>query len=254
MKKYIIFLLSLLAVFSLIALPTNAEKEKKHVYDNADYLSADEEARLEEVLENASTHGVFYAVYTSIFYIDQYEYDGLIEDLGFSVSDDLALLAVYPPQRSGAAYGYNLAVYGVADRGLDDDEYNAILDHDDVMDNIYAGNLLEGLSAFPSLTQFRIEHDRNKNGVGFLVSFNQILMALGAMLVTFLVFFFSVRSSYRKKNKGGQYPLDKYSTTEITNRSDRYSHRHVSVVTISKSSGGGGSHGGGGGGARGGGR
>ncbi len=259
MKKHIIILFSLLTVLSLTLFPTNAAEEKGHVFDNANYLTEAEEEQLEDLLAKASESGVYYLVYTSTRYIEQDRYDALIKKLGFSVNDDLALFAIYPPQLSGAAYGYNLAVYGVADKRLSYDEYNTILDHKDIMDNIYAGDLLEGLSAFPSLTQYHIEHGKGKDGYrepGFSIGFNQILLTFGAMLVTFLIFFFSVRSSYRKKNKGGQYPLDQYSTTEITNRRERYSHRRISVITIARNPGGGGHGGahGGHGGARSGGR
>lgn len=252
MKKYIILFFSLLTALSLVLFPTNAAEEKKHVFDNANYLTEAEEEQLEDLLAKASESGVYYLVYTSTRYIKQDHYDALIKELGFSVNNDLALFAVYPSQHSGTAYGYNLAVYGAADKGLSYGEYDAILDHKDIMDNIYTGDLLEGLSAFPSLTQYRIEHGNGKDGYrepGFSIGFRQVLFTLGAMIVTFFIFFFSVRSSYRKKNKGGQYPLDQYSTTEITNRRDRYSHRHISVITIARNSGGGG-HGG----ARGGGR
>lgn len=57
--------------------------------------------------------------------------------------------------------------------------------------------------------------------------FNIILVAVIAMLITILIFVIAVVVSYKKKLRGTIYPFDKFTTLDLTDYSDVYTHSHT---------------------------
>ena len=54
-----------------------------------------------------------------------------------------------------------------------------------------------------------------------------ILVGVIAFIVTILIFVIAVVASYKKKLRGAIYPLDKFTTLDLTSHSDTYSHSHT---------------------------
>jgi hypothetical protein len=58
-------------------------------------------------------------------------------------------------------------------------------------------------------------------------NYNVIIVAIVAMVVTTGIFLIAVIVSYKKKLRGSIYPFDKFTTLDLTDQYDKYSHSHT---------------------------
>ena len=57
--------------------------------------------------------------------------------------------------------------------------------------------------------------------------FNIVIIAIVAAIITALIFVICVVVSYKKKLRGTIYPFDKFTTLDLTDFSDVYTHSHT---------------------------
>ena len=58
-------------------------------------------------------------------------------------------------------------------------------------------------------------------------NYNVIIVAIVSMVVTTGIFLIAVIVSYKKKLRGSIYPFDKFTTLDLTDQYDKYSHSHT---------------------------
>ena len=158
-------------------------------------------------------------------------------------SEDSVLLLI---TREGGIYYYEMFAYGEAYDVLRR-KADAILDNDDVYDNIKSGNFVKGITAFVSLTTNAYLPDPNAEAKHTVraILFSLLLAAACACATAGAVVY-----RYKKKLKAPIYPLDRYARMNLVDRGDTFLTAHVTRVRVSSpsnSSGGGGGRSGGGG-------
>jgi len=231
MKKLFLFLI--LSLSFIFALAFSSYASSYGVFDRADMLSSDEEARVNDALRSASEEaGVD-------FYVG----------LGFpteSISYFLATYNLYPDnavilliEKENYTYYYEMHTNGDATDEISNSEANKILDNEDVFYSIKDGQLANGICAFASLSKNAY---LTKSYTGYII-FLCISVLLGA-----IIFLVVVLVRYRTKIRGSTYPLDKFTKLELTSQRDDFVTKNVVRIRINTSSG---SHGSRGGGSRG---
>lgn len=241
MKKLLFCgLLALLAV--LLALPVLAHPTT--VYDDADFLTDEEEAALAAACD-CDSNVQFYFV-TNSSQMTSREVEGRC---GLGEDADAVVLVI---DKTGGKYYYEMFTYNGADKMFSDRDVDAILDAPTVYNNIKSGNLYDGCEAFVGLSRQRAEDaaaqatEKEKKApltavlVGVVVA---VLTGGGAVVGVFLY--------YRRKQHGESYPLDRYANMHLTEQQDRFMGSFVTRVRVQSSSGSGGVGGGASGGSRG---
>ena len=243
--KIALSIIVLVIVVSASALSVFAAETQKYVFDNADFLTDAEELALEEQAKNLSERcGAKFII--ACKYSNYYEGDWILQENDLSDNDDIIMLII---TTSGGEYYYDLYTYGNAYSKITNVEINRVLDNSEVYPNIKGGELYMGLSAYMICAE--------KAYTSFLwAEFGDLLtVGIFAAVVTFVIATVVIISSYKKKQKSAQYPLDRYTKMDLVHSDDRYVRSSVTRVRVNSSSSGGGGRGGrsgGGGGHRGG--
>lgn len=226
------------------------------VIDKLDILTPEEEKALSPASFDA--HGIkFYLITMQTAYVDDRLSDHEIyvtcgmESPVYDVED--AVVLVVRMTGTDHAFYYDMYTYSDAYDIFSTLDVNRILDADAVYDNLKAGKIKEGATAFFSLCARQIDahyealaaKERRKPLVVALVAVGAGVLAAGISILAVVL-------SYRKKLHGETYPLDRYARLELTHREDRFVGSYVTRVRV-RSSGSGGSRSGGGGGGGGGG-
>ena len=206
-------------------------------YDNG-YLNVTERERVLSALTDAQEKtGLHFGVLLYAGSSDGGAYHRSMKD------EDSVLLLI---TRENGIYYYEMFAYGEAYDVLHR-KADAILDNDDVYDNIKSGEFVAGITAFVNLTTDAYLPDPDaeaKHTVRVVVI--SILLALvcaGAAAG-------GVIYHYKKKLKAPIYPLDRFARMKLVDQGDTFITAHVTRVRVSSpsnSSGGGKSGGGGGG-------
>lgn len=212
-------------------------------YDEADFLSAAEKARVLLTLNEAQEKtGYHYGV---LLYRSRY--DGGARHNRMKEEDSILLLI----WEEFGEYRYELFTYGEPNREITDREADSLLDADEVYDNIKGGHLADGICAFASLSAEAAIPDPNaaakRTGRTVVISLLLALACAGGAA-------FAVVYPYKKKLKAPIYPLDRFARMKLVDKGDAFITSHVTRVRVSSpsnSSGGGRSSGGGNGGSRG---
>lgn len=63
-----------------------------------------------------------------------------------------------------------------------------------------------------------------------------VLILVLAPIISVIIFVIAVIVSYKKKLRGEIYPLDKFTTLDLTDQSDVYSHSHTTSYRYKSSS------------------
>ena len=264
MKRIIV---SLLLVCALLLSATAADRQT--VYDDASILTA------KEAEDAASLYETIYAECGLLcVLVTGYDLGAMEADLPQYAGDavDMVLLAVDMQARHFDLYQYN-GVSGESAFRISAGESDQILDA--VLDDMTDGDYASAAMTFGELSKTCFINEQsfvpNSGGEDYrytsydtpkewtLGDFLRALllplvigMALGGVAVAV------VYASYSKKERGTAYPLDEYSTLNLTAREDRFVNKTVAVTRIpdppSSSGGGHGGGVGGGGGAHMGGR
>ena len=243
MKKFIVLFMTvivLLSLFMTTSYATDTKATKSCVVDRNNSLSAQSEAKILEVLQNAEieTDITFIVIVHNtgggLSYVEN-----IASNLGFDIDrEDIVLLEI---KNSSTNY-YDVYTWGIAYTVITDAEINDILDAPDVYNNIKGGNFEEGIISFVDLTVKAINFYRR----------NLTLILIGISLAAGGVAVISVIVIYKRKLKSPVYPLSQYTDLELTESSDVFLNKTVTRTKISSSSGGGGSGGRSSGGHRGG--
>ena len=242
--KIALSIIVLVVVASASALSVFAAETQKYVFDDADFLTDTEELALEEQAKVLSERcGAKFII--ACKYSSYYEGEWILQENNLSDNDDIIMLII---TTSGGEYYYDLYTYGNAYSKITNVEVDRVLDNSDVYPNIKGGELYMGLSAYMICAE--------KAYNSFLWAEFKDLLSVGAFaaIVTFALSVIMITSSYKKKQKSTQYPLDKYTKMDLVHSNDRYVRSAVTRVRVNSSSSGGGHGGrsGGGGGHRGG--
>lgn len=260
-KAFFICVLFLLlgVVFLLSVCATQApDPATVTVIDKLDVLTPEEEKSLSPT--SFDTHGIsFYLITMQTAYVDDRLSDHEIYvacGMQSPVYDapDAVVLVVRMTGIDHAFY-YEMYTYSDAYDIFSDHDINRILDADEVYDNLKAGKIKEGATAFFSLCAREIdEHyealaakERRRPLMVALISVGAGVLAAGISILAVVL-------SYRKKLHGETYPLDRYARLNLTHREDRFVGSYVTRVRVHSNTSGGsrGGGGGGGGGFRGG--
>ena len=249
MLKRICFNLFLLALIATVVLSTFvfsafATGTEEYVFDDADFLSEAEEASLEEqakkLYEKCGAK-----IIVACKNANYYEGDWICLENGLSKNDDIIMLII---TINGGTYYYNLYTYGKAYSRITNAEVNRVLDVSEVYPNIKGGELYAGLSAY------MICAEKAYDGLLWAELWDFLSLGIFVAIATLVVTTVIIISSYKKKQKSTQYPLDRYTKMNLVHSDDRYVRSSVTRVRVNSSSSGGGRGGrsGGGGGHRGG--
>ena len=243
MKKFIVLFMTvivLLSLFMTTSYATDAKATKSCVVDRNNSLSAQSEAKILEVLQNAEieTDITFIVIVHNtgggLSYVEN-----IASNLGFDIDrEDIVLLEI---KNSSTNY-YDVYTWGIAYTVITDAEINDILDAPDVYNNIKGGNFEEGIISFVDLAVKAINSYRR----------NLTLILIGISLAAGGVAVISVIVIYKRKLKSPVYPLSQYTDLELTESSDVFLNKTVTRTKVSSSSGGGSSGGRSSGGHRGG--
>lgn len=255
MKRRIYFLIAV-ALFLAVFLPvlcsaTTAAYPEKVIFDRADLLTDDGEARVEQAIHHAwenadcafylATHKIPTGVSSQN---RKYYYTGekFLADHEFSEDTDLILLVITLDK---GVYYYDMYYYGDAPQRINDKEVGFILDHETVFDSIKGGRLDDGAASF-----FALSAQAYRGRVG--VSYGKIV-AISAVIALVIggIACWGVWSAYKMKKKSVDYPLDRFAKMSLIDQDDVFKGAFVTKRLIQTNTGGG--HGGGGGGGRGGG-
>lgn len=255
MKRRVCFLTAavlLLAVFlPVLCSATVAAYPEKVLFDRADLLTDEGEARVEQAIHHAwenadcafylATHKIPTGVSSQN---RKYYYTGekFLADHEFSEDTDLILLVITLDK---GVYYYDMYYYGDAPQRINDKEVDFILDHETVFDSIKGGRLDEGAASF-----FALSAQAYRGRVG--VSYGKIV-AISAVIALVIggIACWGVWSAYKMKKKSVDYPLDRFAKMSLIDQDDVFKGAFVTKRLIQTNTGGG--HGGGGGGGRGGG-
>ena len=237
MKKRIAFIVLLLCLVLSAVFLSSCAKEGPHVTDRAGLLTTEELAQVEEALSAAEVKGRVHA-YLYDYSAGQYIGEDYLREFGYGWGTDLTLLVI---TRDNGVYFYDLYTFGGAARRFSDDDCDALLDNAGVA-QIKQGKLAEGLKGYALQVK-----QLNQESLILLVAI-AVLLGGAAGGVTCGC----IAHKYHKKLKSPIYPVEKYTTLDLTETEDTYmgTRRYRRVISSSSSSGGGGggsSHGGGGG-------
>ncbi|MBO5356219.1 MAG: TPM domain-containing protein [Clostridia bacterium] len=231
-KLFIVFILTF--IFAL-AFAISVGASSYGVYDKIDALSTQEEAKIESALKDASEKtGISF--YVGIGYytdrINQFVSENMLYD------SNMVVLLI---ENEYGTYYYQMHTRGTAIDEITINEENKLLDSSEVYDNIKSGNLADGVSNFAKKASYAYN---TKNYTPFIIFCVIVTLAGSAIFVIVIV----VR--YKTKIRGSTYPLDKFTTLELTGQSDSFVTKNVIRVRVRSSSSKGGRSGGGGGGFR----
>ena len=232
------------AVFSLSAFAYDSESTAlgEPVFHDDGFLTVSERARVIRALTDAQEKsGVHFG---ALLYRTAYDGGAYHNRMK---GEDSVLLIVW--QENGV-YRYELFTYGTANDEMTDREADAVLDADDVYNNIKGGRLADGICAFATRAADAVIPDPNAAAkkTARTVLFSVFLALSCALAVSGAVVY-----RYKKKLKAPIYPLDRYARLNLVDRGDTFLTAHVTRVRVSSpsNSSGGGGGGGGGGGSRG---
>ena len=164
MKKHnMIALILAFAVFITWAfsnpITVYAADYRPRIRDEYDRLSDSDEQKINNVIKKAeeSVDAVFLVeIYDmSAVFIPKVG-DRIVESFGFSTKDDVIVLEIYYIYDSfseiftgeGYTYYYKMYTYGSPNVYISDSEVDAILDNENVYNNIKSGNYTDGIIAF----------------------------------------------------------------------------------------------------------
>lgn len=214
-------------VFSIIC-SANTDDSVERLSDKNNYISSAESAELERKLQSAEEKtGVAFRVYvykysSSVGYVDMYSYE---REMGESFENLVLLVVSY----EYGTYYYELFTKGIADTEISDKEANKILDNDNVYDNIKAGMLYEGISAFVELSEKAVTGNLRNSFKSVLIPSLVISILVAVGVVVFVVL------RYRKKLHSVSYPLEKYATLDLSIANDNFIHKTVTSVRVNSS-------------------
>lgn len=244
--------LTLIALFLLLlaALTLPALAYPVTVQDNAQLLDADAEARITSA--TAEAHGLrFYLLTQRVSSRDDIPSDNRMESICGITRDDAAVVLLVSVVNG--SYYYDMYTYNDAYDMFSDRDVDAVLDAFLVNDNLKAGRIEKGATAFfeeccrvsAKYAERQAEKERRAPLVAVIVgAVAGLLAGGGAVLGVFLY--------YRKKQHGESYPLDRYAKLNLTESSDRFVGSFITRTRIQSSNGGIGGGGGSSGGHRGG--
>ena len=250
MKRIVCIFASAL-LFFVLCLAVSAENVTSFVTDECDVLADTETAELATLMRELEDRtGYTFRLYVyeerqSAFYGEDY-----LRKYGFRESDDLLLLIV---TRYQGTWYYDLYTYGSCDEQLSDSELDDLLDAPDVYGNIKNGAIYAGTYHLFLLSESLLTNGEQRGDVllsqrigrALIIAFFITLITGGAIIF-----------SYKRKSRSTSYPLDEFTTLDLTRREDTFLDSHVTSVyspkSSSNSSGGGGGGRGGGSGHRGG--
>lgn len=242
MKKALFFALVVL-LLSVCVLPAFAAAPTVKVIDNANYLTAEEEAGLVSALSGSDSDAV-YCIVTVTNRANPTD-SAMFSLCNCSSDDAVVALCVY---NDGSEYRYYLYTFGPADKLISNSAVDRILDDSGVYSNIKGGRIAAGARAFLTAADQAYRHGKAVRvpraiGIGLLVG----AIAGGvAMLIVVIV--------YHRKQHGEIYPLDRYARLNLTLCQDRFIGSYVTRVRVNNSSSSSGGRSSGGGGFSGGGR
>lgn len=227
MKKMIIISIAISVFLTLFTLLPMAEESR--VYD-PDGLLGSELSEIEAILESAkdATRVEFFVYIHSDGYVSEYS---MLSHFGVNDSDDVILLEI---ELFASVYYYELYTYGAGWDLISDYDADYILDYDDVFYSIKGGELVDGISAFTSVTTDVIVENRESERISAIVWPIVIGLLAGGGAVIFVVV------KYKRKLKSPSYPLSKYATLNLTYSDDSFLGSNVTRTRINTSSGGGG--------------
>lgn len=268
MKKTLLLCLLIPLVATALSVPllaaevtTAPQPAEVNVLDLLGILSEEDEKSLSPSAQT-DTHGIeFHLITMQTAYADDYltnsEIRTMLDLSDFYPHKTHAVVLVVRMTGANNKFYYDMYTYGDASEAFSDHDVNRILDTDAVYDNLKAGNVKDGATAFFSLCADEIDghykalavKERRKPLVVILIAAVAGLVSAGGSILGVVLF-------YRKKQHGVTYPLDRYARLNLTHREDRFVGSYVTRVRVQSSNGGsgsrGGSRGGGGGGRRGG--
>lgn len=240
MMKKVILLLAVLLLILGAAPSAFAETHPGDpvLMDRADLLTDEEETLVESsILHFIEEKNCHLLVFTdTIFYDSNYDLSPILNRLQ---SRDLIVLTV---THTGGLYYYDLFTYEEADRALSTWEVNAILDAEGVFGNLKGGRICDGLLAFVEETSLHLDPVVDPPE-GFYLTRDTVLIALGVSLAVALLCCGIVVARYKLKLKPTNYPLEHYTTLNLTEKTDVFLGSAVTKRRISSSSGGGSSGG-----------
>ncbi len=253
MMKRLFTVLLLLLLLMLAIIPTTVFAETAQsttlVDDTAGFFSEEEEEQLRQALLQAaeSTDGActfFLATHEmQTHYSPRYVGEDFLKKHDLSNKDNFVILII---TLDGGVYYYDMYTYGDAYGKLSDKEVNYILDHGSVYDSIKSGALLNGSTAFFKLAA---------KGYNGRVGTSYAIIATVSLCIAVLIGIAccaGVYSSYTKRKKSVEYPLERFAKLDLTENADVFVGSFVTKRVI-QSDNGGGRHGGGGGSGHGGG-
>ncbi|HBJ18170.1 MAG TPA: hypothetical protein DDY70_00250 [Clostridiales bacterium] len=238
MLTFLLAFALIFTIFSLTAVAYDQTANEPVFYDDG-FLSTSERESVRRTLEDAQEKtGLHFGVLLYEGKSDGGLYHDRMKD------EDSVLLLI---TREGGIYYYEMFAYGEAYDVLHR-KADAILDNDDVYDNIKGGNFVKGITAFVNLTTDAYLPDPNAEAKHTVrtVLISLLLAAICAGAAAGAVVY-----HYKKKLKAPIYPLDRFAKMKLVDQGDTFITSHVTRVRVSSpsnSSGGGRSGGGGGGG------
>ena len=229
------FLLTLLLLLICLCLPLSAAEEGSatlQVYDNADFFTDEQEARLEQI---PCTHDVAYFVVTSGSKMSDYQ---VANRCGIGSEPPAIVLVI---DRTDDTYYYEMFVFNRADKMFFESESEAILDDPTLYNAIKrAGDLELGCTRFFELCTNEVNEWHFSRPLWILLIAAIVALLAGGFTVL------GVFLHYRKKRHGESYPLGQYTNLQLTESRDVFTGSHITRVRVQSNSGGGGRSGGGG--------
>ncbi len=260
MKKTLLicmlFLLLALACFLPVGAAEATAPTEIVVFDLLDALTPEEEESLSPD-PTIDAHGVEFYLITmqTAFSDDRIDEWDLYDMCGFESYDPPnAVILVVRKAGTGEEFYYDMYTYGDAYDIFSDRIVDRVLDADAVYGNLKAGKIKDGATAFFHLCATEVnEHYEDLAAKERRAPLVVVLIAVVTGVIAAGISILAVVLSYRKKQHGETYPLDRYARLNLTHREDRFVGSFVTRVRVQSSSGG--SHGGSrdGGGGRGGG-
>ncbi len=213
------------------------------VYDGADLLTDEEEATLQALSDTLKeeTDGAACVVITTFdFYsnaIFELEKCGVPE----TFAHDYAAVVIFVS--FSGTIEFETYTEGSMTSRISDGKLQTIMDH--IEQDIKYGDVMQGISTY--FHEMTDAHTAGHTGTFIIV---------GAVLgvVTFLAILIGVVVSYKRKSRSPSYPLSDFTQLYLTEESEHFRTKVVTVTHVSSSSGSSGRGGGGGGGGRSGGR
>ena len=136
-----------------------AANYKIRIHDSYDRLTESDEVRINEVIKKAENK------VNALFLVEIYDYykvhmpktgEDIVESFGLKTEHNVVLLEIYYMHDSTAEFFgrepythfYKMYTYGHPHKKITDEEVNAILDNENVYNNIKSGNYADGIVAF----------------------------------------------------------------------------------------------------------